>query len=80
MLEELFKKYNIEIIDNWQVKRNIKGMPSICDYYMFNHKGLDYCISFDSISYVFSDEKGRFIYMGFSVKELEKELKKVVKK
>lgn len=66
-------------IHKWQnIHKCAKGTFA-CYYYTFKRKGITYCVSGDSISYVFSDEEQNYLYQGYDKKELIKKIKEVLK-
>lgn len=76
----LLKELGIKPTDDWVTIHILKGgKKDYCYYYTFEHKGETYCVSGDSISFVFSS-KQKTLYMGYSKEELRKAIKKVISK
>lgn len=80
-LKPLLDKLNIQPTDEWTTIHKFPKGTFICYYYTFKVKNKTYCVSGDSISYVLSSENNPFMpmYSGYSIKELEKEIKGVLK-
>lgn len=80
-VKEILNELGITPKDNWQTLRKFKDKTDTCYYHTFEHKGKMYCVSGDSISYCFSNENNPFdmIYAGYSIDELKKAIKGVVK-
>lgn len=81
-VKPLLDKLGIEPNDNWITEHILgKGKKDICYYYTFIHEGVTYCVSADSFSCCFSsDIDFKIIYMGYSMKTLEKKILKELKK
>ena len=81
ILEEL----GITPKDEWKTFHDYRGRPrDYCYYYTFIHKNKEYCVSGDSLSFVFSKDSGCFfpemLYQGYDIEKLKKAIKKVLKK
>jgi hypothetical protein len=79
----ILDKLGIKPTDEWQTKHIFKNknMQDTCYYYTFEHKGITYCVSGDSYSFVFTDEDPfNWIYAGLDEVELEEAIRKVVSK
>ena len=79
-VKPLLDKLGIKPINSWTTIHKYNN-NDVCYYYVFKVNGLKYCVSGDSISFVFSNEKLIMpIYAGYNIKELEQSIKKVVLK
>ena len=77
----ILDKLGIKPTDEWQTKHIFKNMQDTCYYYTFEHKGIIYCVSGDSHSFVLTDENPfNFIYAGLDENKLEEAIRKVVSK
>lgn len=80
-LKPMLDKLKIKITDSWTTLHKFPKGTFICYYHTFKVENKTYCVSGDSISYVFSSEDDPFkpLYTGYSIKELEKKIKGVLK-
>lgn len=78
-IKPILEKNKANITDSWQTLHIFKGIKAMCYYYTFKVKNKLYCVSGDGYSYVLTDEKIKYYYMGNNVKELEKTIIKVLK-
>lgn len=81
MVESLLKKLNIKVLDTWKVR----GMYDKREhyYFYFKIKRHKYCASYSGTSFIFSKMvKGnpQYIYVGYSIEELEKAITNEIQK
>ena len=74
-IKPILDKLHIKPNDKWQTIHKFTKGTFTCYYYTFKRKGITYCVSGDSISYVFSDEKQNYLYEGYKKEELIKKIK-----
>lgn len=84
-VKPILEEFGITPKDEWKTVHDYRGRPrDYCYYYTFIHKNKEYCVSGDSISFVFSKDSGYFfpemLYQGYDIEKLKKAIKKVLKK
>lgn len=81
-IKPLLEELGIEPNDSWEINHCfIPGKLDTCYYYTFLHKGITYCCSNDSYSFIFSSELSiNPIYAGYNIKTFKKAILKVIKK
>ncbi len=75
-VETILKDLGIKKVEKWHNYSMFSKM--LIHYFGFKHKGIDYCVSNTTCSYVFSKlVKGNetTIYMGYSLENLESALR-----
>jgi hypothetical protein len=78
-IRELLMKYDLEIVDHWEIK-NIYGPTFYATFELYNKQ---YCVSGKVHvggfkSYVMSEDGKMPFAQGFEIKNIDKELKKLV--
>lgn len=84
-IKPILEELGITPKDEWKTVHDYRGRPrDYCYYYTFIHKNKEYCVSGDSISFVFSKDSGYFfpemLYQGYDIEKLKKAIRKVLKK
>ena len=78
-IKKILQDFQILITDEWNQKSKLTGLNIY--YIVFELCNNTYCISYDSLSFVFSKDEMthlKFIYIGSNLKDLKESIKRVV--